>query len=94
MVVSSSWRAMRGWSSCSATPSPKFGSIDQSETRQVSYHIGFIIENRDDVEALHRNMAAGGIDLEAPREMRGGWLFYCYAPGHVLVEVGARSLLQ
>jgi catechol 2,3-dioxygenase-like lactoylglutathione lyase family enzyme len=72
----------------------KFGSIDQSETRQVSYHIGFIIENRDDVEALHRNMAAGGIDLEAPREMRGGWLFYCYAPGHILVEVGARSLLQ
>jgi catechol 2,3-dioxygenase-like lactoylglutathione lyase family enzyme len=72
----------------------KFGSVDQSQTGLVSYHIGFIVESRETVDALHRRMATDGIELQAPREMRGGWLFYCYAPGRVLVEIGARPLFE
>jgi catechol 2,3-dioxygenase-like lactoylglutathione lyase family enzyme len=70
----------------------KFGSTDQAERQLVSYHIGFILDDREAVDRAHAAMAAGGLDLQPPREMRGGWLFYCYAPGHILVEVGARQL--
>lgn len=70
----------------------KFGSTDQAERQLVSYHIGFILADRDAVDRVYAAMAAGGLDLQPPREMRGGWLFYGYAPGHVLVEIGAREL--
>lgn len=31
-----------------------------------------------------------GVELRSPpREMRGMWLFYCFAPGRILVEVRA-----
>jgi catechol 2,3-dioxygenase-like lactoylglutathione lyase family enzyme len=70
----------------------KFGSRDQNDT-PVSYHVGFILDSRDDVDRVYGAMQAGGLDVRAPRELRGGWLFYCTAPGNVLVEVGARELL-
>ena len=72
----------------------KFGSTDQVGLGLVSYHIGFIVETRDIVDALHRRMAGDGLDPLAPRDMRGGWLFYCYAPGRVLVEIGARPFFE
>ena len=72
----------------------KFGSTNQAGTGLVSYHIGFIVESRDSVDELHRRMVSDGMDLQVPREMRGGWLFYCHAPGHVLVEIGARPLFE
>ena len=71
----------------------KFGSEDQSQRRRVSYHVGFIVETRGEVDRAFAAMKSGGVELpEEPREMRGGWLFYCHAPGHVLVEIGAREL--
>ena len=71
---------------------PAFGSTDQSQSGLVSYHIGFIVADRATVDATHAAMAGDGVEVRAPREMRGGCLFYCHAPGHVLVEVGAREL--
>jgi catechol 2,3-dioxygenase-like lactoylglutathione lyase family enzyme len=71
----------------------KFGSTDQSATGLVSYHIGFIVPDRTEVDAIYAAMREGNVPLHEPREMRGGWLFYCHAPGHVLVEIGARQLL-
>ena len=71
----------------------KFGSTDQS-SGLVSYHLGFIVETRAEVDAVYDAMRSGGLALQyEPREMRGGYLFYCHAPGHILVEVGARELL-
>jgi len=70
----------------------KFGSEDQSSRSTVSYHIGLIVESRDEVDAVHAALRADGITVQDPREMRGGWLFYCHAPGNVLVEIGARAL--
>ena len=72
----------------------KFGSADQSAGKLVSYHVGFIVDDRAEVDRLFGALRAGSIDVQAPREMRGGYLFYCYAPGHILVEIGARQLYE
>jgi catechol 2,3-dioxygenase-like lactoylglutathione lyase family enzyme len=72
----------------------KFGSTDQTTSQLVSYHVGFIVERRDEVDRVHAAMTADGLEPQAPREMRGGWLFYCYAPGNILVEIGARPLFE
>ena len=69
-----------------------FGSADQSERKTVSYHIGFIVEEREEVDRVFKAMGEDGLEVQAPRAMRGGYLFYCTAPGHILVEVGARAL--
>jgi len=71
----------------------KFGTKDQSG-ELVTYHIGFIVPDRATVDATHAAMVAGGVTLvHAPREIRGGYLFYVHAPGNVLVEIAARELL-
>jgi catechol 2,3-dioxygenase-like lactoylglutathione lyase family enzyme len=70
----------------------KFGSRNQNDT-SVSYHIGFIVDDRAEVDRVFALMHADGLDVREPRELRGGWLFYCTAPGNVMVEVGARALL-
>jgi catechol 2,3-dioxygenase-like lactoylglutathione lyase family enzyme len=70
----------------------KFGSRDQNDS-PVSYHIGFILDSRDEVDRVYAKMHTAGLAVRAPRDLRGGWLFYCTAPGNVLVEVGARELL-
>jgi catechol 2,3-dioxygenase-like lactoylglutathione lyase family enzyme len=72
----------------------KFGSTDQSGRNLVSYHIGFIVETREEVDRIFAAMRESGIELaHEPRMLRGGWLFYCTAPGNILVEVGARDLI-
>jgi hypothetical protein len=72
----------------------RYGGIDQVETGRISYHIGFIVDERSEVDAVYARIAADhGADLwHEPREIRGGWLFYCIIPGNILVEVGARPL--
>jgi catechol 2,3-dioxygenase-like lactoylglutathione lyase family enzyme len=75
-------------------PIAKYGGVDQVETGRMSYHIGFILDDRAEVDAVYARIAAdGAADLwHEPREIRGGWLFYCVIPGNILVEVGARPL--
>jgi len=71
----------------------KFGSADQSVSKTVSYHIGFIVTDRAEVDAIYQRLKTSKAELWGePREMRGGWAFYCLIPGHILVEVGARAL--
>jgi predicted enzyme related to lactoylglutathione lyase len=72
-------------------PLPKFGGADQVELQRQTYHIGFILPERSDVDHLHLRLAADGAAVSGPpTAIRGGWLFYCTAPGNVLVEVGWR----
>ncbi|WP_049734391.1 VOC family protein [Rhizobium ecuadorense] len=69
----------------------KFGSADQVEIGRQTYHIGFILPERADVDTVHAGLVAAGAVLSGPpAAMRGGWLFYCTAPGNILVEVGWR----
>jgi len=69
----------------------KFGIADQVELQRQTYHIGFILPDRADVDRVHAGLVAAGVELSGPpAAMRGGWLFYCTAPGNILVEVGWR----
>jgi extradiol dioxygenase family protein len=72
-------------------PAEKYGGADQVTLGVNTYHIGFILPKKEDVDALYLRMKAAQAEIRhEPREVRQGWLFYCMAPGHVLVEVGWR----
>ena len=75
-------------------PLPKFGGADQVGLQWQTYHLGFILAERSDVDRLHGRLAEDGATVSGPpAAIRGGWLFYCTAPGNVLVEVGWRPPL-
>ena len=72
-------------------PLPKFGGADQVELQRQTYHIGFILTERLDVDRLHGRLVTDDAAVSAPpTAIRGSWLFYCTAPGNLLVEVGWR----
>ena len=72
-------------------PLPKFGGADQVELQRQTYHIGFILAERLDVDRLHARLMEDAVAVSGPpAAIRGGWLFYCTAPGNILVEVGWR----
>lgn len=54
-----------------------------------SFHIGFFIESREDVDALAERLRADGYFSGQPKETGHSYGFYVKAPGGVLVEVGA-----
>lgn len=69
-------------------PIEKFGGADTLTAGWTTYHIGFTLASRAAVDRLHAELASAGAEIRfAPREMRGMWLFYCFAPGRILVEV-------
>jgi catechol 2,3-dioxygenase-like lactoylglutathione lyase family enzyme len=59
------------------------------------FHIGFFLDTRDAVDALHALMSADGIATEAPKALPGRYAFYVQAPGGFVTEVarleGARG---
>jgi catechol 2,3-dioxygenase-like lactoylglutathione lyase family enzyme len=72
-------------------PVEKFGGAEQQALGVVTYHLGFIQPERAEVDRLYRELKDGDAELVGePREMRGGYLFYCLAPGRVMIEVGWR----
>ena len=72
-------------------PIEKLGGVDQATLGRDTYHIGFMLPERGDVDRLWQALHDGGAELAGkPKAMRGGWLFYCTAPGRVLIEVGWR----
>jgi catechol 2,3-dioxygenase-like lactoylglutathione lyase family enzyme len=73
-------------------PNEKLRGADQATLGVNTCHIGFIVSERGDVDALHARLIAGGVELaDAPKPMRGGWGFYVRAPGQILIEVSCRS---
>jgi lactoylglutathione lyase len=52
-----------------------------------AFHIGFMQESREQVDAIYERLKADGFDAEPPKEFHGGWTFYFRAPGGFLVEV-------
>ena len=58
----------------------------------TSFHIGFLLPSEAAVIQAHLRLLAAGVDVPAPpARMRGALLFYCRAPGGVLVEIAHRS---
>lgn len=73
-------------------PAEKFGGTDQDTVGAMTYHVGFILPQKEQVDALYARLKAAGAQLShEPRTIRGGWLFYCTAPGRILVEIGWRN---
>ena len=52
-----------------------------------AFHIGFIQESREQVDAMHARLKADGFDVKTPKVFHGAWTFYFRAPGGFLVEV-------
>ena len=56
-----------------------------------TFHIGFLVPSEQDVHEAYRRVAASGIELpQPPRPVRGHLMFYCRAPGGILIEVSHR----
>jgi catechol 2,3-dioxygenase-like lactoylglutathione lyase family enzyme len=73
-------------------PNPKLGGADAAAAGVFTYHIGFVLPSRDEVDTQYRKVCKTvETPPRAPGPMRGGYAFYCEAPGRILVEVGCRS---
>ncbi len=59
------------------------------------FHIGFVVDDADTVHAKHAEMTEAAAGPDAVQELvRGGattTVFYCLAPGGLLVEVSAEA---
>jgi catechol 2,3-dioxygenase-like lactoylglutathione lyase family enzyme len=72
-------------------PVEKFGGADTVMAGANTYHVGFILPERAEVDAVYERLIAAGFEAwHEPRAIRGGWLFYAMGPGRILVEVGWR----
>ena len=54
-----------------------------------TFHIGFFIENKANVDQIHRRLKQDGFDVPAPEDNGHAYGFYVTAPGGFTVEVGA-----
>lgn len=73
-------------------PNPKLGGGDAGSTGIHTYHIGFMLSSHEAVDAQYQRVCAALADPpRQPVPMRGGYEFYCEAPGGILIEVGCRS---
>lgn len=72
-------------------PIAKLGGADTPTAGANTYHIGFLLPSRAEVDAVYDRVRLHGGEVRmAPASIRGGWLFYCYGPGRILIEVGWR----
>lgn len=73
-------------------PIAKFGGSDPVGSGVVTYHIGFTLNSRRDVDDVFERLnCEAGNAIMPPRNMRGLYLFYCTAPGGILVEVRTKQ---
>ena len=57
----------------------------------AGFHIGFIVDDEATVRARHARMTDAGVTKITPIDMNGrGTMFYCQAPGDLVVEVSCR----
>lgn len=75
-------------------PVERFGGADTIAVGRNTYHIGFMLPSREAVDVLYERAKSAGCEIrQPPAAMRGGWSFYCFAPGRILIEVGWRMEL-
>lgn len=66
--------------------SPKVGK-ESNVTYPGTFHIGFIQESEDRVNAINEHLRSDGFEVAPPSRQYGSWTFYVAAPGGVLIEV-------
>ena len=52
-----------------------------------SFHIGFVQDSEEQVNAINERLKEDGFDVKPPRRFHGSWTFYFRAPGGFVVEV-------
>jgi lactoylglutathione lyase len=52
-----------------------------------SFHIGFIQESPERVNAIHQRLKDDGYEVEPPHKAHGAWTFYFVVPGGFTIEV-------
>ena len=52
-----------------------------------AFHIGFVQDSPERVDAIHRRLKEDGFEVDAPARLHGSWTFYFLAPGGLVVEV-------
>ncbi|OCP05462.1 MULTISPECIES: VOC family protein [unclassified Ensifer] len=71
-------------------PIAALGGGDQVSLGVQTYHIGFLLPTRIAVDDAHERMRASGVQVNAPEDRHGAYVFYTIIPGNILVEVGHR----
>ena len=52
------------------------------------FHVGFLVDSNEEVDAVRARLVAGGLEVEAPKRRQGGrYGFYYPAPGGFELEV-------
>ena len=51
------------------------------------FHVGFLVETREEVDAMHARMTGDGLAPDAPRKFPGRYGFYIPSPGGFMTEV-------
>ncbi len=51
------------------------------------FHVGFMQESREQVNAIHQRLVADGFNAKPPREFHGSWTFYFRGPEDFIIEV-------
>ena len=54
-----------------------------------SFHVGFFLESRDRVDAVHQQLVDAGYAVDPPGDTGHSYGFYASAPGGIQVEFGA-----
>ena len=53
----------------------------------AAFHVGFMMDSREAVDAMHQRLTAAGYVCDPPRLMHFSWTFYIAAPGGYTLEV-------
>ncbi len=60
----------------------------ENVTYPEGFHIGFMQESEDQVNAMHQRLQDDGFAVPEPQRLQGGrWSFYFQAPGGFTIEV-------
>jgi catechol 2,3-dioxygenase-like lactoylglutathione lyase family enzyme len=71
-------------------PISQLGGAEQVALGLTTYHIGFRLPSAQKVDEVFGCLQAGSDQqIDPPRKIRGRYLFYCLAPGNILVEVAS-----
>jgi catechol 2,3-dioxygenase-like lactoylglutathione lyase family enzyme len=71
-------------------PITALGGGDQVSLRAQTYHIGFLLPVRAEVDDAYLRVRESGAEVIPPADRHGAYVFYAVIPGNILVEVGHR----
>lgn len=71
-------------------PIAALGGGDQVSLGVQTYHVGFLLPTRGEVDDVCRRIRSTAVRMTEPEERHGAYVFYIVIPGNILVEIGHR----